>query len=299
MNRVFVIAAVLGLEAALLVVLILRLQNLDSRETRRLEIRLPTGRQCSVFLPFGPVSGGGPPLVVLIHGLGVNRHTMVALARALARNGYAAAAVDVSLNPFSTGTSVVREMNIALAALKKLDVVDGSSIALIGHSMGAGAAVALATQRTDVRAVVLVSGGCAWGGARPPNALVILASFDSSQLASACRSALGPTDTARRNFSREASDEEFATNQASELVTVPWATHASVIGSQVTAALTVKWLDRAFGVRRTTSVDVTDAGAPLEWLALITFGTIVLTLALGARWILGLRAESSRRRERS
>ena len=76
-------------------------------------------------------------------------------------------------NPFSRSRSrpdvFHREFSAAVDFLRSLPFVDGERIAVMGHSMGAGAALDFATRDSGLDAVVLISGGMrAVGPHRPP-----------------------------------------------------------------------------------------------------------------------------------
>ena len=126
--------------------------------------------------------------VVLIHGFTGDRVLMSGLARRLAENGYAVLAIDVNghgenRNPFNGGTaesdSLRSNVKTAVDYLRDNELVDGSRIVVMGHSMGAGAALDYATHDASVKGAVMISGGWALGPEHPKNALFIFAEFNS------------------------------------------------------------------------------------------------------------------------
>ncbi len=128
-----------------------------------------------------------PPAVVLIHGFMADRKIMSVLARRLAENGYAVLAIDVNghgenRNPFNGGeaesNSLRADVKQAVDFLRESPLVDGSRIAVMGHSMGAGAALDYATNDPNLKGAVMISGSLTLGPVRPKNALFIFAQND-------------------------------------------------------------------------------------------------------------------------
>ena len=131
-----------------------------------------------------------PPAVVLIHGFTGDRVLMSGLARRLAENGYAVLAIDVNghgenRNPFNGGKaesdSLRANVKNAVDYLRDNQLVDGSRIVVMGHSMGAGAALDYATHDPNLKGAVMISGGWALGPERPKNALFIFAENDPDE----------------------------------------------------------------------------------------------------------------------
>jgi pimeloyl-ACP methyl ester carboxylesterase len=98
--------------------------------------------------------------VLLLHGMGSNRTSMLARAEFLQRQGFAVLAPDFRAHGESTGEQVTfgaRESLDAAAALGYLQrAAPGERIGVIGVSMG-GAATLLGPEPLDVNAVVLES----------------------------------------------------------------------------------------------------------------------------------------------
>jgi len=102
--------------------------------------------------------GGGS--VLLLHGVGSNRSSMVARARFLHRQGYSVLLPDFQAHGESTGEFITfgsRESLDAMAALEYLRrCAPDERVAVIGVSMG-GAAALLGPRPLDVDAIVLES----------------------------------------------------------------------------------------------------------------------------------------------
>jgi pimeloyl-ACP methyl ester carboxylesterase len=127
----------------------------------------------NVFFSINPIPASErAPVAVLIHGYSEDRLTMSSLARRLAQNGYAVLAVDVrghgeNQRPFDPD-GINEDIKSAVEYLRGSTFVDGSRLILIGHSMGAGAAMRYAIRDPNVTATVMIAGLWPLDGAAPP-----------------------------------------------------------------------------------------------------------------------------------
>jgi len=109
---------------------------------------------------FIPVAGKAPAVVVL-HGWGANASLMLPLAPHLHRAGMHALFLDARNHGLSEHDDFVsmprfsEDLDVAIDWLTELE--DVSSIGVIGHSVGAGAALLVGSRRTDLGAIVSVS----------------------------------------------------------------------------------------------------------------------------------------------
>jgi alpha-beta hydrolase superfamily lysophospholipase len=104
--------------------------------------------------------GNGSPVILLVHGLGADRSSMLTRADLLSRNGFSALLIDLQAEGETRGDA------ITLGHLESADVVaardwinqnaPGRKIGVIGTSLG-GASVLLAPQPSGFDAVVLES----------------------------------------------------------------------------------------------------------------------------------------------
>jgi dipeptidyl aminopeptidase/acylaminoacyl peptidase len=106
---------------------------------------------------------GKAPAVVIIHGWGGNADTMLPLAPVLHDAGFALLLVDARCHGLSdedSFTSLPRfaeDLGHAVDWLKQRPEVDAGAIAVLGHSVGAGAVLLTAARRDDIAAAVSVA----------------------------------------------------------------------------------------------------------------------------------------------
>ena len=144
-----------------------------------------------LYVPSDVQPGDPKPAVVCAHGLTNAKETMSGFALEIARRGMVALSLDLAGHGQSGGKLEGDDPSLgvssALAYLKSLDYVDPERLGLVGHSLGAGAAIA-ASDTQGISAVVLIAGGVdvESGGTGypplsatfPPNMLVIIGQLD-------------------------------------------------------------------------------------------------------------------------
>jgi dienelactone hydrolase len=166
-----------------------------------LELTLKGGIPATFYLPPGgpgfsirwPVPRSQrPPVVVLIHGFASDRSIVSTLARRLARNGIAVLAIDLrghdaNRNPFIENPigldTLGEDVKTAVDYARSSPFVDGSRVIVMGHSMGAGAALDYSGQDPALAGAVMISGGWhLFGSIRLRNTLFIVAERDPKQI---------------------------------------------------------------------------------------------------------------------
>ncbi len=111
----------------------------------------------------GPDAGGAQPAVIVLHGWGGNAALMLPLARPLHAAGFATLFIDARCHGASDADSFAslprfaEDAEHAFAWLQARPGIDGARIALLGHSVGAGAVLLAAARRPQVAAVVSVA----------------------------------------------------------------------------------------------------------------------------------------------
>jgi dienelactone hydrolase len=229
---------------------------------------------------------------MVVHGFSSDRAAMSVLARRLALNGYGALAIDVcghgaNRSPFTQdpeGGGLFEDLAAAADWLRGSAWVDGSRLAVVGHSMGAGAALRFAERDAALDAAVMLSGGWALlGPHRPPNALFLYADRDPPPT----RRAL-PALAARLAGVDSAKDGErygdFATREAVRVLEIPGNDHSTILWSKVAAREILAWLDASFGVKRTSELELSEPRALPALLAglLLPLVLVAVGLAVGA-----------------
>jgi dienelactone hydrolase len=136
--------------------------------------------------PTQPPKDERPPVIVMSHGYSVDRASMSGLARSLARAGYAVLSIDLrghgaNTHPFEG--DLKDDFAAAVDWAESSPYVDGERIAVLGHSMGAGAVLEFATTDRRPKAVIPVSGGSvANDEVVPAHTLFLVASGDPDRI---------------------------------------------------------------------------------------------------------------------
>lgn len=127
-------------------------------------VRLSVSGDKSLFAWYVPTTTPAPaPAVVLMHGWGANASLMLPALMPLHEAGFAVLLIDARCHGASDGdrfTSLPRfaqDMEAGLDWLGTQPGVNPDQLTLMGHSVGAGAALLCAARRPQVRAVVSLS----------------------------------------------------------------------------------------------------------------------------------------------
>ncbi len=125
------------------------------------EVRLPTRRGRRLFGWLLPGKAAAPaPGVVVLHGWGANAEMMLPLARPLQAAGLTVLLIDARNHGASDGDSFsslprfAEDLDAAITWLKTQPEADPRQIAVMGHSVGAAAALLSAARRDDLAGVV-------------------------------------------------------------------------------------------------------------------------------------------------
>jgi alpha/beta superfamily hydrolase len=213
---------------------------------------------------------------------------MSTLARRLAENGYGVLAIDVNghgenRNPFNGGeaeSDALRDdVKKAVDYLRNSDLVDGSRIVVMGHSMGAGAALDYATHDPNLKGAVMISGGWVLGPERPKNALFIFAENDPDEPIQQTSIALATHLAGVPKIELGKTYGETAQGNAVEAVRVQGVNHVTIMTSPEAATTIVKWLDSTFRTPRTGPIDLKDPRRGAARFALLMF--VILLVPLG------------------
>ncbi len=284
-----------ALAVAILFILgVARLAALDKGGPSHTDVVLPGAIPGTLYLPGIPAAGnpffGVPaqraPAVVLVHGFSADREIMSTLARWIAQNGYAVLTIDVrghgaNRNPFVndfTRAALRPDLKAAVDFLRGSDLVDGSRIVVMGHSMGAGATLDYASNDPDLRGAVMISGGWNLGQGRPKNALFIFAQNDPEFIRESA-SAIAARLAGVQEIGLGKTYGDFAQGTALEAIEVPNVNHVQIVTSKEAATTIVKWLDSAFGTSRTADITLSDPRLRVVLILQILF--LILLIPIG------------------
>ena len=123
------------------------------------EVCLPTHNGKRLFAWYIPAAQRGPALVIM-HGWGGNAQMMLPLAEPLHAAGYGLLMVDArchgrsDMDSFTSLPRFAEDIDAALDWLAVQPEADPALLGLIGHSVGAGAALLVASRRPSLRVVV-------------------------------------------------------------------------------------------------------------------------------------------------
>jgi dienelactone hydrolase len=207
--------------------------------------------------PFGQSPSFDPPapVVVLCHGFSANTAMMSALARRIARAGYAVVALDFRghgqnrnpLGPTADGLGLRQDIDAALLYARTQPRFDGQRIALVGHSMGAYAVLVHAQSDPGIAAVVPISGGRDLSGPfSPPNTFFIWASGDPDRTRRRGRE-LAAKLAGKEQLVEDKTYGELDHGTGVRMSEVPGTDHITILYSAETARRIVDWLAIALG----------------------------------------------------
>jgi dipeptidyl aminopeptidase/acylaminoacyl peptidase len=128
-------------------------------------VAIPTenGRRLHAWYVPSPGAAEKVPAVAVMHGWGGNAEVMLPFAALLYRAGYATLLLDArnhgrsDADTFSSMPRFAEDLEHGFDWLAARAEVDPRRIALLGHSVGAGAALLVASRRDEVAAVVSIA----------------------------------------------------------------------------------------------------------------------------------------------
>lgn len=128
------------------------------------EVWIPTENGKRLFAWFIPaINVDAAPAIAVLHGWGSNAEMMLPLAPPLHQAGYALLFFDArnhgqsDSDRFSSMPRFAEDMEHVLNWLTQQAHVDASRLVVMGHSVGAGAALLVASHRHDLAAAVSIS----------------------------------------------------------------------------------------------------------------------------------------------
>lgn len=129
------------------------------------EVRIPTvnGKNLFAWLVMPAYRDGKIPAVAILHGWGGNAEQMLPLAAPLHAEGYAVLLLDArshgrsDADGFSSLPRFADDLEDGLYWLAGQPGIDRGRLVVLGHSVGAGAALLVAARRHDLAAVVSIA----------------------------------------------------------------------------------------------------------------------------------------------
>jgi dienelactone hydrolase len=235
----------------LLVVAALQLMTLGRQEwggPPHQGLNLGDGVPATLYLPGKDLGSGDifpepkpvgqrPALVIMAHGYSSDQQGLSTMARSIAKAGYATVTFDFrghGANRHRFAGNIDEDINTVITWAQTSPYVDPSHIAVLGHSMGAGAALDWSTLDKRIAAVIPVSGGDAPNDAyTPPHVLFIVAQKDPGVIHDSEKAA------AKVLAARPGVDVQSAEISKTD--------HLSVVSDARTFDTITKFLDDAFG----------------------------------------------------
>ncbi len=263
-----------------------RLARLERSAIALEDVELEGGVPATLLLP---EADAPPPGVVIVHGFSGDRAMTSTLSRRLAANGYAALGVDLRghgespgrFPPGVTAGESVLEFGAELAAavdfLRFDPRVDGSRIALVGHSMGSRAVLDYASRDSALDAVVMISGATEPRGPFPPaNPLFLWAAGDPPRVEAAV-GRVAPRLAGVETLEPGRTRGDPARGTAVRTREIPGHDHLSILWSEEAAREILAWLDASCEVSRASPPTLSDPRLAWALAALVLF-VVVLPL---------------------
>ncbi len=223
---------------------------------------------------------GAPPApgVIIAHGFSGSQQLMQGFAYSLAHAGYATLLLDFdghAANPAPLNSEMMRgaaalqaNMDAAYAALIAQPEVDGRRLALLGHSMGSGAAMTAGINDPErYQATVAVSPTGAEVTETEPRNLLLQAGQLEPQFAANAEDLLARAGGA---------NTDFANGRARSFQLIPGVEHITILFSPTAHQTAVGWLGQTFGLP--TTVAYTDLR--MVWYLVQLGAWLVLVLAV-------------------
>ena len=215
--------------------------------SRGLQVPAPGPRDLPMTLYMTPGARMAPG-VILVHGFGSSRQVMNGFALVLARAGYGVLTLDfgghgANRRPMNRAAGSLQEdIDRAYRTLTTRPEIDVDRVAILGHSMGSGAAMAAAIRDPErYSAVVAVSPTDAPVTSSEPRNLLLMAGTWEDRFLQNARSLL---ERAGGATTRGAA---FAAGTARALVAVENVEHITILFSHQSHDAALRWMDAAFG----------------------------------------------------
>jgi pimeloyl-ACP methyl ester carboxylesterase len=221
------------------------------------------------------------PVILVAHGFAGSGTVMRSFALTLAHAGYNTLTWDFAghgANPGSLGEAQQRDALVAdaeraLEEATQRGLVTSERIAIIGHSMGSGVALAYGQLHPETAATVAVSPVTRPVTTSLPRNLLLLAGTQEASF----------LKNGRRLLAQAGGEgDDIFNGTARRLVTISGANHLTILFSDQAHQTTLEWLNAVFG-EQPESVSYNDRR--IGWYALGVMGTLLA--AIGLAWKVG------------
>lgn len=246
------------------------LQTLDARRgltIRRFDVDgLP-------LLYLAPAEAVNAPGVLIAHGFAGSKQLMLGYAFTFAHAGYATLLWDFGghgANPATLRREETLQANVdaAYALLAEQPGVDGARVAVLGHSMGSGAAMAAGLLQPErYQAVLALSPTGAEVSPSSPRNLHLQAGSWEGRFVANARDLLAAAGGERADVSQ---------GLGRSLVIIPAAEHISILFRAQSHRAALAWLDAVFGPQRASAY----VDRRILWYALHLLGWLLALAAV-------------------
>ena len=213
------------------------------------------------------------PTVLIAHGFAGSSVLMRGFVLTLAHAGYITISWDFdghgsNSNPFiftSGSNDLFRDAESALSEAQTASPIDNQHVAILGHSMGSGVALAYGTSHPVTEAAIAISPVAQTVSPSLPRNLLLLTGSLEPQFASNAKNLLAQAG---------GQNNDFNAGTARKLVIVPNVEHISILFSPTAHTAARSWLDEVFG-SQPGAQDYTDHR--ILWFGLGIVGFIILS----------------------
>ncbi|WP_250121416.1 alpha/beta fold hydrolase [Chroococcidiopsis sp. CCMEE 29] len=201
------------------------------------------------MLYVAPQQGERMPGVLIAHGFAGSKQLMLGYAYVLAHTGYAVMLWDfgghgANATPLERLT-LQQDLGVAYTVLRSQPEVDPTRLALLGHSMGSGAAMSAGIRNSDrFAATVAIS---------PTGAAVTPQMPRNLQLQAGSREGRFIFNAQRLLQEAGGENQNLAEGRGRSLVTIPQANHITVLFHNLSHQAARRWLDATFSIQATNS----------------------------------------------
>ncbi len=227
------------------------------------------------------------PVVVMGHGIIVNKEMMTNFAIELAHRGFIVASLDWSGHGQSTGylSNLTADLEAVIAKIPTLQpLANMSALALLGYSMGGFATYPYAVNKTNIKAWVgvgtLASGDIS-NTTTPRNVLMVIGKLEEAI-------SLNDAKIAMVNLTEVPSVDDVELNTlygniengtARMLYVVPWVEHLTTPWSEEVVRISVDWITLSFGKPLPTTPNAFYLRNFFAWAGFIGMVGLVFTIA--------------------